>query len=82
MGNRILCLFFGHKLKQEIIRVSDQAVIIECVRCKNKFAYNHVERIILPYDLTMQEFYRTFNEIKNSRLTDGVADTRKGVQQG
>jgi hypothetical protein len=72
----IKCFFLGHRKLKELDRLSDQAILLKCECCLKHFAYNHVERIVLPYDISMQEFYKQFNQIR-CRLTDGVADESK-----
>lgn len=56
----IICCLLGHS-GSPVERLSEQAVKVHCDKCGRDFAYHHVNRILLPWDLEMQEFYKFFN---------------------
>lgn len=64
---KFLCWIMGHKYKYKK-RLSDFSHLVECKRCNNKFCMNTSNKILLEWDLEMEDFYRsTFPEFNQER---------------
>ena len=64
MLKRLWCSIRGHE-GVPIRRLSEQATKVLCERCGGVYAYNHAERILIPWTEEVKQFYATWPELAN-----------------
>ena len=52
----LLCKLFGHKYGY-VARLSPQSHMLACKRCRKRFAINTDVRVLLDWDLELEDFY-------------------------